>query len=305
MRKGAVRVTRQEPSLIDRAKGMDEADNIISRLRDRARRQDTPCGDGSVVWHEWGTGKPLLLLHGGSGSWTHWIRNIDSLVAAGFRVIVPDLPGSGDSALPPGGHDADAIPRWLESGLQQLKPPPEGMPVIGFSFGSLVAALFARDYPLRVASLILVGPPVMQYASALAIGLRSWRDPPPGPLRDAVHRHNLNAFMLAHPESVDELAILSHGRNVERDRLTKRRLSRTSLMRETLSALAQPIDVVLGELDVLYRGRLGEFESVLQTIPGIRSFTLLDQTGHWAPYESAERFNRLVIDLLSQRTSPC
>lgn len=111
--------------------------------------------------------------------------------------------------------------------------------------------------------------------------------------------------MLAQPESVDELAILTHGRNVERDRLTKRRLSRTSLMRDTVSALSQPIDVILGELDVLYRGRLAEFENVLQTIPGIRSFTILDRTGHWAPYESAERFNRLVIDLLSRRTPPC
>lgn len=190
----AVRVTEQEPSLIDRAKGMDEAGRAIARLRDGARRHETPCGDGSVVWHEWGTGKPLLLLHGGSGSWTHWIRNIDDLVVAGFRVIVPDLPGSGDSALPPGGHDADAIPRWLESGLQRLDLPSGGMPVIGFSFGSLVAALLARDYPGRVASLILVGPPVMQYASALAIGLRSWRDPPPArfamPCTDTTSTHS-------------------------------------------------------------------------------------------------------------------
>ena len=40
----------------------------------------------------------MLLLHGGSGSWTHWLRNIQPLVDAGRQVLVPDLPGFGDSA---------------------------------------------------------------------------------------------------------------------------------------------------------------------------------------------------------------
>ena len=74
----------------------------------RATRCETPCRtvSGTMVWHLWGQQgfdaslAPLLLLHGGSGSWTHWLRNIDALVASGRRVLVPDLPGFGDSAAP-------------------------------------------------------------------------------------------------------------------------------------------------------------------------------------------------------------
>ena len=36
-------------------------------------------GNGQQMWHVWGegSGKPtLLLFHGGSGSWIHWIRNV-------------------------------------------------------------------------------------------------------------------------------------------------------------------------------------------------------------------------------------
>jgi 2-hydroxy-6-oxonona-2,4-dienedioate hydrolase len=44
---------------------------------------------------------PVVLFHGGSGSWTHWVRNIQPLVAAGRQVIAADLPGFGDSASPP------------------------------------------------------------------------------------------------------------------------------------------------------------------------------------------------------------
>ena len=61
-----------------------------------ARRLTTPCGDGELVWHAWGDDgdQPLVLLHGGSGSWTHWIRNVEAFAAAGRRVLVPDLPAS-------------------------------------------------------------------------------------------------------------------------------------------------------------------------------------------------------------------
>ena len=41
-------------------------------------------GDGTMVWRRWGPTHPtsansLVLLHGGSGSWRHWIRNIEAL----------------------------------------------------------------------------------------------------------------------------------------------------------------------------------------------------------------------------------
>ena len=51
---------------------------------------------------------PTVLLHGGSGSWNHWVRNIDALLASGRQVIAPDLPGFGDSARPD--DVSDAIP---------------------------------------------------------------------------------------------------------------------------------------------------------------------------------------------------
>ena len=70
---------------------------------------------GPMVWHEWGHefldqgASTAVLLHGGSGSWTHWIRNVAPLVADGFHVLAVDLPGFGDSALPNQGVDVDAL----------------------------------------------------------------------------------------------------------------------------------------------------------------------------------------------------
>ena len=96
----------------------------VQPLIDRAQQRTTPCGSGELVWHVWGTAQPgvapLVMLHGGSGSWTHWVRNIDALVAAGRELWLPDLPGFGASAPPPLGTDADALVEPLRAGLQAL-----------------------------------------------------------------------------------------------------------------------------------------------------------------------------------------
>src|SRR5437763_9356025 len=67
---------------------------LVDGIAAEAERCETPCGDGSMVWHCWGSGLPLVLLHGGYGSWSHWIRNVLPL-SRSFRVIPPDPPGLG------------------------------------------------------------------------------------------------------------------------------------------------------------------------------------------------------------------
>jgi pimeloyl-ACP methyl ester carboxylesterase len=63
-----------------------------------------------LAWHETGTGRPLILLHGlFSDADTNWIRfgHAGEIAGRGFRVIMPDLRGHGESARP---HDASAYP---------------------------------------------------------------------------------------------------------------------------------------------------------------------------------------------------
>jgi len=63
-----------------------------------------------LVWRELGAGRPLLLIHGFvSNALTNWIHygHAKAIADKGFRVIMPDLRGHGDSAKP---HDAAAYP---------------------------------------------------------------------------------------------------------------------------------------------------------------------------------------------------
>ncbi|MBC7683135.1 MAG: alpha/beta fold hydrolase, partial [Ferruginibacter sp.] len=184
----------------------------IAHLRARATRHTTPCGNGHTVWHSWGapgSQPPILLLHGGSGSWTHWVRNIQSLVDVGRQVWVPDLPGFGDSDLPPDGSDADALPAPLQAGLQQLIGD-TAVDVAGFSFGSMVGGFLAQAYPARVARLVLVGAPALGMVQRNTVPLKAWRHLADPSAQEARHRHNLTALMLFDPAGVDADTLAMH-----------------------------------------------------------------------------------------------
>jgi pimeloyl-ACP methyl ester carboxylesterase len=64
-----------------------------------------------LAWREMGTGRPLVLIHGYfSTAMVNWVRygHAAKIAARGYRVIMPDLRGHGDSGKP---HDASFYPR--------------------------------------------------------------------------------------------------------------------------------------------------------------------------------------------------
>src|SRR5947208_8099049 len=97
--------------------------DFVAHIESLGTRAVIPCEAGSMVWRVWGEGRPLVLLHGASGSWTHWIRNVLPL-AEQFRVLAADMPGFGDSDLPPGLHTAEGLADVVASGLEVLVPAP-------------------------------------------------------------------------------------------------------------------------------------------------------------------------------------
>ena len=260
-----------------------------------ARRFETPCGEGSLVWRSWGTGPPALLAHGSHGGWSHWIRNIEAL--AEVRTLwIPDLPGYGDSAMAPS-QDHAAIASVLASGLRRLTPSELPLDLIGFSFGGVVGAYFAAFYPELVRRLILVGTggldtPMGQVELRRLRGLE-------GSERRAGHRANLLALMLHDPASVDDLALHIHETNGARARLDPKALVLPDKLLGALPRLTAQIDAIWGELDCPHPNPAAQ-EAVLRRFQPQLDFRVIRSAGHWAMYERPEEFNRTVIELLGQ-----
>ena len=268
-------------------------------LQAEARRVETPCGQAqSMVWHSWGDGSPVVLLHGGSGSWNHWVRNVAPLVRAGHQVLVPDLPGFGDSARPASGRDADALPPWVERGLDQLIGS-AACDLVGFSFGGMVAGLLAAQCHQRARRLVLVGAPALALDADRKLGLRRWQHLADDAAREAAIRFNLRQLMLAHDASVDDLAMSLHTANLVRDRMQRRTLSKTDILLRTLPRIECPVFGIWGKHDALYRDRIDIVGPALAQAPLFQSLALIPEAGHWVQYEDAPAFNAALADALS------
>jgi pimeloyl-ACP methyl ester carboxylesterase len=107
-------------------------------------------------WAEAGTATgapPVVLLHGLNNSCLSW-SNVARLLATDRRVLMPDLPGHGQSDRPDAGYELDwharLIARWLEAvGIDEAD-------IVGHSFGGGVAQMLLLECPQRNRRLVLV-----------------------------------------------------------------------------------------------------------------------------------------------------
>jgi 2-hydroxy-6-oxonona-2,4-dienedioate hydrolase len=276
---------------------MNQPDEIdpVAALDAASRKILTPCGDGAMVWRRWGSGLPVVLLHGGYGSWTHWIRNIAPL-AERRSVIAPDMPGLGDSAMPPEPYTAESLAAIIAAGLETVlagEPPPA---LIGFSFGAILGGHVAAQQGARIAALTLIG--------ANGFG------PPQPPMSDLqrarpdmtqdelvqLQRDNLAMLMFADPAQVDDLAVRLQIANTARGRIRSRPIAWTDTLGRVLPTVTVPVDAMWGARDVTAVPYLDERIAMLHRAQPTARVEILPGAGHWVQYEAADRFNALLRD---------
>jgi 2-hydroxy-6-oxonona-2,4-dienedioate hydrolase len=269
----------------------------ISRIESLSTRQTTACGAGSMVWRSWGGGRPLVLLHGASGSWTHWIRNILPL-AAWFRVLAPDMPGFGDSETPPEPHTADGLADMVAAGIDAVVPSPAELDIAAFSFGGIIGGLVAARLGSRVRTLALLG--------AGGFGLpRAPTRPlvriPQGLAPDAVrhaHRENLAILMIACPEKIDDLAVLAQMENLRRTRFKSGAIPESDALLRALRAIRARITGIWGGRDAFVGGDVEARRRILASVQPDLDFRVIDDAGHWAIYEAATEVDAALLDML-------
>ena len=98
-------------------------------------------------------GKPLLLLHGFTGSGDDW-RHVFAEPLAGYRVIAPDLRGHGRSTNPSGSFTFREVALDIFALLDQLGV--DRVKAIGMSAGANTLLHMATQQPARVAAMIHV-----------------------------------------------------------------------------------------------------------------------------------------------------
>jgi 2-succinyl-6-hydroxy-2,4-cyclohexadiene-1-carboxylate synthase len=102
-----------------------------------------------------GEGTPVTLLHGFTQSGRSW-HEVISLMPAGWKWVVPDLRGHGETRVRPGAPStmeactADLVMLWDHLGIARTH-------LVGYSMGGRLALHVAAARPERILSLLTIG----------------------------------------------------------------------------------------------------------------------------------------------------
>ena len=264
----------------------------IDAAVDKAKRIELPTPSGMQVWHVWNeaAANPLVLLHGGSGSWNHWVRNVLPL-SESRAVWALDTPGLGDSELPSGAEDADDLSVPLAQGLKALfKEEPVDM--VGFSFGGLMAGFLAAQQPLRTKRMVLVGVPGLGLSNNIP-NMRGFRANMTHEERMVVHRNNLLTIMLHDEKNITPELLAMQEHNVLRDRLRRRRIARSDVLLSLQKHWTCEVHGIWGQRDALYEGALHLIPDLLIDCQ-LKQFDIIEGAGHWVQFEAADAFNQIL-----------
>jgi pimeloyl-ACP methyl ester carboxylesterase len=138
----------------------------------RPTTRDVAARGARIRFSEAGQGPPLVLIHDYLASRLAW-EAVQPHLARRFRVIVPDLPGFGESEKPPPGRYRYDFDGFAESLVDLLAAIGLGrVSVCGHAMGGAVALKLAATHPHLVDRLVLVNalvyPPRQDTLSRLA-----------------------------------------------------------------------------------------------------------------------------------------
>lgn len=276
----------------------------------RLARVNLDSSDIQLHYNDTVEGKEtVVMLHGsgpGASGWANFHKNVDPLVAAGYRVVLMDCPGwsKSDSIVSKGSRselNASALKGLLDViGLEKVH-------IIGNSMGGHSAVAFALANPQRIGKLVLMGggtggasPFVPMPTEGIKLIGALYRDPTIENLK-----RMMNVFVYDASSLTEDLM---------QTRLTNLLARRDHLENFVKSAEANPkqfpdVGHRLGEISaptLLVWGRDDRFvpmDTGLRLLAGLQNAQLhvFSRCGHWAQWEHAEKFNRLVLDFLENQ----
>jgi pimeloyl-ACP methyl ester carboxylesterase len=283
-----------------KAQTVSEIQAQIDHIAADAIVTEANCDLGSMVyrtWQPWGDqmgGELLVMAHGGSGSWTHWLRNLATL-SDYYELLVPDLPSLGDSATL-----VDASPYEVASlyatTLRQLVGP-RRFHLVAFSWGCVVTALAARELGDQVKSIFLVGPAstgkppeksIMQPLVARTKEMTAFE------VANA-NRENLARLMIHDRKKIDPLAVELQTQNTQKARYNSPKYAMSDLLLEGLRDTSANLLVVYGENDTVSVPFLTWRETQIRSVRPDLQFEIAPDVGHWLQYEQPDWFNQRTV----------
>ena len=261
------------------------------------------AGTVKLRYHEAGRGPTLIMIHGGgpgAGGWSNYRRNVDHF-AEQFRVILPDLPGFAKSDKP---KIEGGILTFMAKAIKDLM---DALDIsrahfVGNSLGGATTMKLAVDYPDRADRLVLMGAPGLAlFTPQPSEGIKhliSYYDPP-GPSMEKL-RSFLNVMVYDSSALTDQLIKERYEASTQPDLVANPIMSRSTAARfepvwKDVARIKHKTLLVWGRDDRTVT--LDHSFFLLNQLENVR-LHVFSKCGHWAQWEKAAEFNRLVTDFL-------
>lgn len=111
----------------------------------------------------WGSGEPVLLIHGASSHIGTWRPTIVPMLSQHYLVAAYDRPGMGYTTERPKGSDTLELQAKVAAGVIEQLGLEKPVVVVAHSWGGAVALRLALDRPDLVRGLVLIAPVAYQW----------------------------------------------------------------------------------------------------------------------------------------------
>lgn len=236
--------------------------------------------DGARIWYAtYGSGSPVILLHGGLGHSGNWGYQVPALVGNGYRAVLVDSRGHGRSTRDARPYTYDLMASDVAAVMDALRI--EKAALVGWSDGACTALVLASQASMRVAGVFFFA------CNMDPSGAKEIAEMTPI-LRRCINRHMRDFERLsATPDQFDEFS------------------AAVGLMQKTqpnysvndLAEISVPVVIVQSEHDEFIKREHAEY--LARSIPHAE-FVLLPGVSHFAPLQRPEQFNVAMLAFLGK-----
>jgi pimeloyl-ACP methyl ester carboxylesterase len=235
--------------------------------------------DGARIWYAtYGSGPPVMLLHGGLGHSGNWGYQVPALLRSGYRAVVIDSRGHGRSTRDTRPFTYDLMASDISAVMDALQL--EKAALVGWSDGACTALILASKTPARVAGVFFFG------CNMDPSGTKEVEFSPT--LKRCFGRHMKDyARLSATPDQFDAFA----------DAVDLMQRTQPNYSAHDLARISVPVAIVQSEHDEFIKREHAEY--LARSIPHAAYIELPD-VSHFAPLQRPEQFNSAMLAFLGK-----
>lgn len=249
-------------------------------------------------------GHPVVFLQGsgpGASGWLNFRYNVTAFADAGFHVIVPDLPGFGDSDKPDTDYTLDFFVECVTQFTEQLDLP--RFTLVGNSLGGAISLGLTLARPDRISHLILMGCGGLEdqitYFQTMTGIQAMTKVPLDSPDFTSEYLKQVLQLIVHNPEFITDELVEERFRILQTQNSSVFKRMVIPNLTERLHEIQSPILGFWGANDNFCP--VTGAEKIVTHCPNTQMITL-SQCGHWAMIEYAELFNKRCLEFLEHES---